>query len=483
MDAPRHEFAYRLRRALNWIPLGFAYALFYMGRYNLTVAKTALGDAMTKAEFGTIFGIGAWVYGLSFLLTGPLTDRLGGRRAMLIGTAGTILANALMGLTLLATAKWGWSLPIFGTFAVLFAVNMHFQSYGAIAIVTVKAPWFHLRERGTFSTIFGVMITLGLFFAFDWGYALVEATRAKHSTAPGFWTAVFTKLLGLGGTGVNENWWIFFLPAILLSATWVVMYLWLKDTPAQAGFANFDTGEESITKEGERLPVGRIFLKILTHPVLLVVCGIEFCSGILRNGIMHWYPIFAGEIGFKKTFWITSNWGLTMLIAGLGGAFLTGWASDRFFQSRRAPMATILYGVMIASAVLLTAMLGGNLWYAGAAAFAVSLAVIGVHGILSGTSTADFGGSRNAGTATGIVDGMVYLGTGLQAVVIGQLTPVGPAAKNPANWIWWPVFLIPFAVIGFILSARIWNALPKKAARKPEPAPAPKPVEVPSARE
>ncbi len=463
--APNHPAAYRLRRALNWMPLGLAYAFFYMGRYNLTVAKSALGDAlMTKSDFGTIFAVGAWVYALSFLVTGPLTDKLGGRKAMLVGTAGTIAVNVLMGLTLYGITQWGWALSIFWTFTALYAINMHFQSYGAVAIVTVKAPWFHVRERGTFSTIFGVMITMGIFFAFDWGYALVAATRGAAPDKMGFWAKLFQAALGSGGTGVDQNWWLFFAPALLMGACWVAMYKYLCDTPGEAGFADFDTGEESVSKDGGRLPVKEVFYKIITHPVLLVVCGIEFCSGILRNGVMHWYPLFASEVGFRKSFWVTQNWGLVLLIAGLGGAFMTGWASDKLFQSRRAPMAAILYGVMLAASCVMAMTLGGSLWFAGTAVLLISMAVIGVHGILSGTSTADFGGAKNAGAAVGIVDGMVYLGTGLQSVVIGHLAPVGAAAKDANNWFWWPVFLVPFAFVGLALSAKIWNAVPKKAA-------------------
>lgn len=462
--APDHPFQYRLRRALNWMPLGLAYAFFYMGRYNLTVAKSALGDAlMTKADFGAIFAVGAWVYAVSFLITGPLTDKLGGRKAMLIGTAGTILVNALMGLALYGLAHWGWALSIYWTFMALYAVNMHFQSYGAVAIVTVKAPWFHVRERGTFSTIFGVMITLGIFFAFDWGFALVQATRAALPEKMDFWAKTFQALLGTGGSGVDENWWLFFAPALLLAVCWAAMYRYLCDTPSEAGFADFDTGEESVSADGLRLPVKTVFLKIITHPVLIVVCGIEFCSGILRNGIMHWYPLFAAETGFKKTFWVTQNWGLVLLIAGLGGSFLTGWASDKLFQSRRAPMAAILYGVMLLAVLMLAVTLDKALWFGGAAALLISMAVIGVHGILSGTSTADFGGVKNAGAAVGIVDGMVYLGTGLQSVVIGNLAPVGDAAKDPNNWFAWPMFLVPFAVAGLYLSVKIWDAVPKKS--------------------
>lgn len=462
MDYPRHSAEYRFRRALNWVPMGLAYAFLYMGRYNLTVAKSALGDAlMTKAQFGTIFAVGAWVYGFSFLASGPLTDKLGGRNAMLVGTGGALIVNAIMGLALYGMGNWGWDLSLFWMFTILYAANMHFQSYGAVAIVTVKAPWFHVRERGTFSTMFGIMIALGILFAFDWGFAIVEATRAALPAKLGVWASIAHFFLP-SDTGMNQNWWLFFVPAILLAVTWLVMWKFLCDSPGEAGFKDFDTGEEALSHDGKRLPVMQVFKKIVTHPVLIVVCGIEFCSGILRNGIMHWYPLFAAEVGFKKTFWVPQNWGMVLFLAGVAGSILTGWASDRLFQSRRAPMAGVLYGLMALCAVLLAFTLDGNLWWAGAAVILMSMAVIGVHGILSGTSTTDFGGAKNAGAAVGIVDGMVYLGTGLQSVIIGSITPTGDAAKIASNWFWWPIFLVPFALIGFALSLKIWHAVPKK---------------------
>jgi OPA family glycerol-3-phosphate transporter-like MFS transporter len=106
------------------------------------------------------------------------------------------------------------------------------------------------------------------------------------------------------------------------------------------------------------------------------------------------------------------------------------------------------------------------MWIPGIMALVISMGVIGVHGILSGTATADFAGTKNAGAAVGIVDGMVYLGTGLQSLVIGLLVPTGDEAKNPANWSAWPFFLVPFAFIGFFLALRIWNALPSNTGHK-----------------
>jgi OPA family glycerol-3-phosphate transporter-like MFS transporter len=457
-----HCSEFRFRRFINWFSIGLAYAFLYMGRYNLTVAKNALGDLMTKAEFGNIFGVGSLVYGFAFVFNGPLTDRLGGRRVMLFATLGAAIVNAAMGLVLYGITHRGWDLPIYGTFMLLYAANMYCQSFGALAIVTVKAPWFHVSERGTFSTIFGVMISLGLYFAFDWGYAIMAATRADVDPAKlGVVAAIVHGVFGTGQSGVDENWWLFYIPALLLFAFYLFMLAVLRNTPAEAGYQNFETGEASITHAGERISTVEVFRRILTHPVLLVVCAIEFCSGVMRNGVMHWYPIFAKETGIYDTTFVTKNWGLMLLIAGVTGGILTGWASDRFFQSRRAPMSAICYALMLLSAIAMIFNLQSNPWYLGVAVLLISMAVIGVHGILSGTATMDFGGAKNTGTATGIVDGIVYLGVAVQAFALGQLTPAGGAKSNPGNWTVWPIFLVPFALIGLAFAMRIWNAKPK----------------------
>ena len=59
-------------------------------------------------------------------------------------------------------------------FTLAFAMNMYFQSFGAVSIVKVNAAWFHLRERGTFGGIFGILISLGLYFAYDVGKRITE---------------------------------------------------------------------------------------------------------------------------------------------------------------------------------------------------------------------------------------------------------------------------------------------------------------------
>src|ERR1051325_4118077 len=77
-----HTDAFRRRRVLNWLPLGLTYAFLYMGRYNLNGLVD--GHLIEKSAFGDIDAVGQVVYGLAFLINGPLADRLGGRATILM---------------------------------------------------------------------------------------------------------------------------------------------------------------------------------------------------------------------------------------------------------------------------------------------------------------------------------------------------------------------------------------------------------------
>jgi len=106
--------------------MGLTYALLYMGRYNLTVSKNALGALMTKEDFGVIFGVGTVVYALAFLVNGPLVDRIGGRRGILIAALGAGIMNLGMGLYLSWVLASGrvTNDQVRLVFALLYAGNM-----------------------------------------------------------------------------------------------------------------------------------------------------------------------------------------------------------------------------------------------------------------------------------------------------------------------------------------------------------------------
>jgi len=152
-----HSPEFLRRRFFNWFPLGMTYAFLYMGRYNLAAAKNDLGDLISNEDFGTIKAVGTIVYGVSFLLNGPLTDRIGGRKTMLLAAAGSAFANIAMGVLLVS----GVTTNIVLYFALLYGLNMYFQSFGAVSIVKVNAAWVHLPELDTFRGILGILTSIG----------------------------------------------------------------------------------------------------------------------------------------------------------------------------------------------------------------------------------------------------------------------------------------------------------------------------------
>jgi OPA family glycerol-3-phosphate transporter-like MFS transporter len=425
-----HPPAFLRRRFQNWLPVGLTYAFLYMGRYNLNVCKNALGDVMSKEDFGTIFFWGTLTYGLSFVVNGPLTDRLGGKKTILMAAIGSALANVAMGVFLLTSQA-----RVVGVFSLLYALNMYFQSFGAVSIVKVNAAWFHVRERGTFSGIFGILISLGIYFAYDWGRLIVEHARV---------------------------WWVFFVPAAILLVLAACDQVFVRDTPGQAGHVDFDTQDASSGEDAsKRAGVVEVAKMMLKSPVIMTIACIEFCSGFLRNAIMQWYTIFAKETGISTSY-VPKHWGMLLCVAGILGGMFAGVVSDRVFQSRRGPMAAVLYGAMLLGTggvfLLLASPVLGPLMVI------MSLAIIGVHGMLSGTASMDFGGKKNAGVAVGLIDGFVYLGTAAEAMALGWALPKGELARSATAWWTWPAVMLPAAALGFVLATRVWHAKPQPGA-------------------
>ena len=450
------------RRFINWFPLGMTYSFLYMGRYNLTVAKNALGPLMGNQDFGMIFGIGTGVYAFSFLVNGPLVDRLGGKKGILIAAIGAAAANVAMGVVVWLVLTGRTDLKLFWPLSALYALNMYFQSYGAVSIIKVKANWFHVRERGVFGAIFGTLISFGVYFAFDWGQAIVDMTMVKAQAVPNGLSRLLRDWFLPAGATMDATWAVFFIPAIILLA-WAVLDLWLiKETPELAGFPYLDTHDASSGHMHEKYSTMDLLKKVFCSPLMLLLGGVELTAGVLRNGIMQWYPIFGKQVPQIGAEWFKDNWGLLLCMFGIVGGFAGGLISDKFFQSRRGPPAAIFCAFMLLMAAVMAMNLFSLPVLVALSALLIVAAVTGVHSLMSGTAAADFGGRKATATCSGIVDGCVYLGSTIQSFAVGFLTD--PSFKYH-SWQWWPIFLIPFAFAGGIIAWRIWNELPA-ATRK-----------------
>ena len=449
----KHSKKFIWRRFTNWFPLGMSYAFLYMARYNLNVAKNAMGTMMSNQDFGIIFAAGTTVYGLSFLLNGPLVDKIGGKKGMIIATIGSSIMNVLMGgatyLYLNNSLKFNMVL----VFSLLYAANMFFQSYGAVSIIKVKAYWFHVRERGIFGAIFGTLISVGLYFAFDWVQAIVDATKVHIEGTPTLLQRTFHYVFALDNATQDPIWLAFLVPAFIL-LIWALIDTWLiADKPSHANFEDFDTHDASSGEADEGVRMWEILKTILTSPIMLTIALVEFTAGIIRNGILQWYFIFAKQVPQVGAEFIGKNWGLILCMTGITGGFMTGYISDHWFHSRRGPAAGLNAAAIVVLTIIMSFVIKASPIGVGLCAVFISLFVIGIHAIMSGTAAADFGGKKMTATASGITDGFVYLGSGVQSVAIGYL--------SARDWRYWPMFLIPFAMAGLYLCWRMWHELPE----------------------
>jgi OPA family glycerol-3-phosphate transporter-like MFS transporter len=426
-----HSPEYRRRRFFNWFPLGLTYATYYMGRYNLNVSSTTMIEQfhLSKADFGMIATAGFWTYALAVGFNGPLADRIGGKKSILIGAAGACALNLLIGLLFLN----GWQTKIIVGMSLLYAVNQYFQSFGALSVVKVNAPWFAVQERGVFGGVFGIMISSGYFLALT----------------VGGWILSFLPW-----------YWVFLIPSALLAVMFVVDVVAVKDRPSQAGFEDFDTGDATSKDADRDKPVDFPYLvrRVFSNRIILTIIAAEFCTGFVRQGVMLWFTPFLKEvhkIDVGTGLYTVASIGIT--VGGIIGGLLCGYLSDRVFGSRRPPVAFIFYLGQIVALV----WLGRT----GSPLFAVLLIpftcvwIFGVHGMLSATSAMDFGGTKAAATVAGICDGVQYVASGLTGFALGGVL-------DRLGWSAWTWSIVPFSLIGALLMTTLWNETPlrKRAA-------------------
>src|SRR5436190_10246741 len=182
-----------------------------MCRYNFAIANKSISAefGFSRAQIGSIITTSLLAYAFGLIINGLITDHIGGKRAMLIGAAGTIVMNILFG-----AASF---LGMLGLFIAIRGVDGYLQAFGAPGMVKINAAWFGPRERGRFSGIFGFMINLGRVCIFALGPALL---------------AGFT-ILGLLTIPPLHWRWLFWAPTIICASIAVAMALLVKETPEE----------------------------------------------------------------------------------------------------------------------------------------------------------------------------------------------------------------------------------------------------------
>ncbi|HEV3408997.1 MAG TPA: MFS transporter, partial [Chthoniobacterales bacterium] len=245
---------FRPRRGLNWFIIGLLYASYYTCRYNFRWATPGMTAEFGFNKFQITSMLSAWslAYGTGQLVNGLLTDRIGGKTAMLIGAAGTIAINLVYGFAPFIST--------FATFSLIWLMNGWFQSFGAPGMIKMNAAWFRRTERGTFAGIFGFMIQMGQF--------------AINNLAPiilaGFAIGTFVVAQG-------EWRWLFRIPPLITAAVAVLLAIFVKPTPEAAGYRGVIEHEGEAGDTEATTSLRESFTTIFTHPLIWFYAAAYAC--------------------------------------------------------------------------------------------------------------------------------------------------------------------------------------------------------------
>jgi OPA family glycerol-3-phosphate transporter-like MFS transporter len=383
----------------QWRVMGavmFCYLFYYTGRQTFGFAIPGIQKefGLSKESLGWISTALLWSYALGQAINGNLGDRFGGRRMMAIGAGLSFLLNWLtsfgIGFRSLATA-WG--------------LNGLAQSMGFAPGSRLLSNWFGAHERGK---AFGFYIL-----------------AAGLSSALSFVTSlVILDVLKL-------DWrWIFRLPVILMLIGGLAVWIFARDRPSRAGFADFedDAGTPDAQTPATQETSWQRYASALTNGRLLLAGLAIGFQNTVRYGLLIWVPVhFLGE-DFKSDpagKWISVALPLGMTL----GAVASGWISDRFCQSRRSG---VIASFMVLASISAAAM------YVLPRGHALGLPLLFLCGFFAyGPQSAfwalapDLLGRARAGTAVGIMNCFAYAMAGLGEPLVGWWVQHNPWSATP----------------------------------------------------
>jgi OPA family glycerol-3-phosphate transporter-like MFS transporter len=445
-NARSYPAGFRPRRGLNWFIIGLLYASYYMCRYNFRFATPGMAAEFGFSTFQITGIISAFslAYGTGQLVNGLLTDRIGGKLAMLIGAVGTVTINLVYGFASFAGT--------FATFSAIWLLNGYMQSFGAPGMIKINAAWFNRTERGTFAGIFGFMIQSGLF--------------AINNLAPvilaGF--AIGTWVVAQG------DWrWLFRIPPLVVAAMAVLLAIFVKETPEQAGYSGVVKDDaEPESDSGARTSLRESFTTIFTHPLVWFYAVAYACTGAVRNSsdqLMILY--FRDQLKLDMTAKPAAVlWTLNLMpLVAVLGSFSAGIISDKVFKGHRSPVAMALYFVeavviTVAAFVIAAGLVGPTptgIFIGCLFLILVALTANSTHAIVGTAAPMDIGGRKMAGFASGVVDSFQYYGTAIALPLTGWLI-------DRYGWgVWYPT-MASFGAIGGLAMLMVMRKQRRMAA-------------------
>jgi sugar phosphate permease len=403
-----------------WV-LWLTYGSFYFCRTNLAVAlpgmQTELG--YTKSQLGTILMSLKLAYGVGQFINGQLAERISARKLLAVGMLGSALLNVWFGL------ETGFYFLLF-----VWASNGYVQALGWPPTMRVAANWFPPAKRGKAIGIIGT------------GYQLCGALTFV-----------------IAGWAAHTYGWrgALYVPAVLLVLTAAHMLLFLREKPADQ-----ENTASSISQDGTRPGSSSSrrgsfrdnILITLRNPALWLVafslCLLDACRyGFTDWGVTHLNEVQGTNVNIAALKYAILPFG------GIAGAYISGWATDRYFRSRRAPVICILLLSLGLLAVSYHYLIHAGLMASLIVLFLVGFCIFGPQVLLVGTLPVDLARGGTAAAAVGFVNFMGYMGAAAGDKLTGHLVELH-------GWRFAVFFWAGCAFAAAAIMATLWNVTARK---------------------
>jgi OPA family glycerol-3-phosphate transporter-like MFS transporter len=386
------------RRQIALVGLLFAgYASLYFCRADLSVATPLLVDElMAKGlsqqdalfRMGTIASLGTLGYAVGKLFLGGLGDFWGGRINFLIGLAGATVFTLLFAATGL--------IPIF---TLAWLGNRLTQSLSWAGLIKVASKWFDFSSYGTVIGILSLSFLVG--------------------------DAVARQLMGMliqHGFGWRA---LFYFAAGVAAACLLINFLFLRESRIELGFAEARTNPLNLFAQSETRPpsVAALLRPLFRSPAFQLVCLLSFTCTIVRETFNNWTPEYLhAYLGYSAG----DAAGMSAIFPAVGAVsvLITGWLSDRLGVNGRALLMFVgLTTATVALLALMSVPSGTRATLAPLLAIgAVAFCLLGPYSYLGGAFALDFGGKQGSAVASGMIDGIGYIGGILAGTSVTQIS-------------------------------------------------------------
>ncbi len=382
---------------------------------------------LTGEQTGWILASLKIAYGLGQVLNGQLSERISPRVLLAIGMFCSAGLNVLFGFS------EGFFFRVF-----VWATNGFCQSLGWTPCVRVMANWVPVPRRGHAVGLIGTgyQITQGLTY-------LIAGQAAEH----------------LGSRGA------LYAPAIPLTLTSIFMLVFLREAPEHD---QPNSQGDSLAKTQASRPQMSLTESLywtLYNPALWLL-GLSL--GLLnacRYGFTDWgvkHLVDTQEIGVGKA---TLQF-FVIAIGATAGSYLAGWATDRFFGSRRAPVVCLLMVLLDALSPVYGYVAGQSAIGTMIVLVVIGFCIFGPQVLLVGTAPADLAHRGTSAAAAGFVNFLGYMGAATGDVVTGHYSSASQGGWRIVIFIW-----AGWAILGAAIIGLLWNTTSRRVVVMPGIAP------------